>query len=188
MANDPRIEPALFLLSQRVTSAEPLMKTLAGILNFAVEENFRTEGSRLPGGWPKLSKKTIQQRTRLKLWPGKILDRHGASGLAGRNVMKWTGATAQVSNNLKYARIMNSGGNITMPARSEIFERARFKKNSKSGKKKGQFKRMGDNRAVKKGMAFKAFVINIPARPFMKLNADDTRKINSAILSYLTKL
>jgi phage gpG-like protein len=181
---DNRLEPALALLNSKVSSALPLMRTLAGILNFAVEENFRTEGKRLPGGWPQLSKKTIAQRKRLKLWPGKILDRHGASGLAGANTQKWTDTTSQVSNNKIQAPLMNYGGQIKVAARTEIFERLRFKK----GTRKGKFKKLSDDRAVKKGMAFQSYIINIPPRPFMKLNDDDIKKINSAIYSYLSRL
>ena len=178
------LDDSLKPLVNRAGNLTPVMRTIAGILNFAVTENFRTEGKRLKGGaWKRLSLKTIKQRTRLKLWPGRILDRHGASGLAGSLSQKWGPDFAQIGTNKVYAAIQNFGGTVQMPARSEIFERLRFKK----GNKKGKFKKLADDRAVKKGMTFKAHTISIPARPFLKVNNDDLSKIKSAIASYLSR-
>src|ERR1035438_5531051 len=74
------LDDALKPLAEKSKNLTPVMRTIAGIMDFAVEENFRTQGSRI-GGWKPLSSSTIRQRTRLKLWPGAILNRHGASGL-----------------------------------------------------------------------------------------------------------
>ena len=180
---DSRLDPALQYLSSKVTSAEPLMKSLAGILNYAIEENFNTQGSRLPGGWPQLAPATIKQRISKHLWPGKILDRHGASGLVGSIAQKWTDTSAQAGTNKVYAAILNFGGTTQHAARTEIFERLKFKK----GARKGKFKKLADDRAVKKGMAFKAYMVKIPPRPFLKLNSEDVFKINTAVYSYLKK-
>ena len=177
---DSRLEPALQFLSQKEKNKKPLMKTIAGIIDFAISENFRTEGSRLGKPWPKLSPKTIKQREKLHLWPGKILNRHGASGLEGSFTQKYDDNSAQAGTNKRYAAIHNFGGTIRQAPHSEIFARLRKKKS-------GQFKRLRkNNRPFAKGFTFKARTIVIPPRPFLKLNKDDIQRIKSAITNFLT--
>ena len=149
------LDDALKPLAEKSKNLKPVMRTIAGILNFAVEENFKTEGARNTK-WQQLAKSTIKERTRLHLWPGKILNRHGASGLIGSITQKYGNDFAQVGTNKIYARILQMGGTINIAARSEIYERMRFTK----GNKKGKFKRMGEKarnaRVIKQAMTFKA--------------------------------
>lgn len=65
----------------------PLMNDIGETLLESIQKNFEDEGR--PDKWDKLAKKTIKERTKLGLWPGKILNRHGTSGLLGAvNVLK----------------------------------------------------------------------------------------------------
>ena len=184
--NLSELDDALKPLASRSNNRVPLMRTIAGILRFGISENFRTEGKRLSGAntpWKPLAPRTIRERKRLKLWPGLILARHGASGLEGSFSQKWGNDFAQSGTNKTYAALMNLGGTVQMPARSEIFERLRFSK----GKKKGKFKKLADDRAVKKGLTFKAHSFVVPPRPFLRLADEDLKKIKSAVASYLTR-
>jgi len=180
---DSRLEAALKPLINKGKNLKPLMRAIAGIMNFAVEENFKTEGRRLKKGWTQLSNKTIKERTRKKKWPGKILNRHGASGLSGSINQKWEERSAQIGSNKAYAAIHQFGGTINRAARSEIFERLR----NTRGARKNKFKKLADDRAVKKGFSFKAYSVRIPARPFLELNKNDIKKIEDAVGNWLSK-
>lgn len=185
-----QIEDALRPLKDRLGNLSPVMSKVAGIMKYAVDQNFMTEGKRLSSkitgsssGWKKLSPTTIKERQRKGQWPGQILTRHGSSGLRGSITQNYDENSAQVGTNLNYAAIHQFGGEINIGARSEIFERIRYSK----GKKKGKFKKLADDRAVKQGLSFKARKIKIPARPFLAVNDDDILKIKKAVADFLVK-
>ncbi|MCS7285010.1 MAG: phage virion morphogenesis protein [Hydrogenobacter thermophilus] len=96
----------------------PLMRSLAGIMHHAVEENFAQEGR---PKWVPLSKRTEQARRRRGYWPGKILQMRGE--LAASISQSYSDREAVVGTNKVYARIHQLGGKAgrgkkaTIPAR-----------------------------------------------------------------------
>jgi phage virion morphogenesis protein len=162
-------------LADKIKNMRPLYVKIAGIMADSVEQNFQTEGKRLPGGWPQLAKSTIRAKT--KKGYSMILQNRGT--LASSIQASADNDAAYVGTNLKYARIQQLGGEIFHAPRSSIYTQNRFKR----GAKKGKFKK-GTNAG--QGFSYKGFTQKIPARPFLKLNDDDNAKINDAVIRYLT--
>lgn len=83
----------------------PLMRSIAGIMADAVEENFAQEGR---PKWLPLKPSTIKQRTRRGYWPGRILQQRGQ--LAASISAQSDATSAVVGTNLVYAAIHQLGG------------------------------------------------------------------------------
>lgn len=111
------INDMLSNMQDKVSDLTPLMKELAGIAEYAVEQNFRTEGSRLSFPWKK-SQRAINQG-------GKTLQDTGR--LAASITSKVTKDYATTGTNLVYAAIHNFGGKtgrglrVTMPERPFMY-------------------------------------------------------------------
>jgi len=86
----------------------------------------------------------------------------------------------EFGSNLPYAAIHQFGGDIQMPARSELFVRARYTRGSKS-KRKGMFKR---GTTPGKGFTRSAYTIKIDPRPYITLTDAMNRKAGEIIVGY----
>jgi phage virion morphogenesis protein len=103
--NDKDVRAMLDQVKRRAGNPAPLMKQIAGIMHYAVEENFEKEGR---PKWKPLAKSTIKQRTRKGYWPGKILQQKGQ--LAASISQKSDTTSAEVGTNKAYAAIQQFGG------------------------------------------------------------------------------
>ena len=84
----------------------PVMRTIAGIMADAVEQNFEKEGR--PDHWQPLALSTIKQREKHGHWPGQMLQRTGS--LASSVTIKFDANSASVGTNKVYAAIHQFGG------------------------------------------------------------------------------
>ena len=107
--NTDGFEAALDKLVRGLENREPLMRSLAGMMADAVEENFAQEGRPKWMGW---SPSTARRRR-----GGRILQLSGR--LAGSIGSYSDNDSAVVGTNVKYARIHQEGGEIDIPARSQ---------------------------------------------------------------------
>ncbi len=103
--DDDELNNLLNKLSSKAVNAAPLMKNIAGILEYSVEENFEEEGR---PKWDKLSSATIKQRSKKGYWPGKILQMQGE--LATSITSSYDSNSAAVGTNKVYAAIHQFGG------------------------------------------------------------------------------
>lgn len=71
---DTEVKALLSELYSRYKNLTPAMRSIAGTMHDAVEENFAQEGR---PKWAGLRPTTIAQRTKQGNWPGKILQRRG---------------------------------------------------------------------------------------------------------------
>lgn len=135
-------------------------------------------------GWTPLSQRTLKQRLRQGFGEGPILNRkRGRLGLKGGIIEASSGTKAMVGvrSGIPYALIHQLGGIIKRAARSETFKRTRASKSTKNYKK-GQFKKLPKDfgeRELGKGLSFKAFTINIPARKYLVF----TQQLKDQIIS-----
>lgn len=107
---------ALNGLSKNAGNTIPLMRSLAGDLQDAVEETFEKEGR--PGKWEGLAESTIESREKRGKWPGKILQVSGR--LANSISQRYNAREAVVGTNLPYARIHQKGGQAGRGGRTRI--------------------------------------------------------------------
>jgi phage virion morphogenesis protein len=169
------LEGLLKQASERASKKSPLMREIAAHMQDAVEQNFQSEG-RPP--WADLSKSTKQNRKAKGKWPGRKLQ---VSGQLVNSVSSDSSETkAIVGTNKVYAAIQQFGGVINRAARSETFQRSRFKR----GKKKGRFKKGSKSG---QGFSFKSSSSKIPARPFIGLADVDMERIKNSIVQFLMR-
>ncbi len=103
---EARIEykPILNALRQaaaQMNDKRPLMRSVAGVMFRAAEDNFEQEGR---PKWQDLHPGTKLARTKQGTWPGKILQRSGG-GLAASIVQRFDSNNAVVGSNKVYAAI-----------------------------------------------------------------------------------
>jgi len=96
---------ALRRAAAEMGNSRPLMRSVAGIMFRAVEDNFEQEGR---PKWRDLKPSTKLSRYKQGTWPGKILQRSGQ--LASSIVQFYDATTSVVGSNKVYARIQNNGG------------------------------------------------------------------------------
>jgi len=96
---------ALRAAAAEMSDARPLMRSVAGIMLRAVEDNFAEEGR---PKWRDLHPATKLSRYKEGKWPGQILQRSGR--LAASIVRRSTAREAVVGTNVIYAAIQNFGG------------------------------------------------------------------------------
>ncbi|WP_251271469.1 phage virion morphogenesis protein, partial [Enterobacter hormaechei] len=101
-------ERSLGELIKKLENRAPLMREMAAAMGDAVEENFAQQGRPAWMGW---SPVYARQRR-----GGKILQKSGR--LAASITQYSTNDDATVGTNVKYARIHQEGGEISIPARS----------------------------------------------------------------------
>ena len=157
-------------ISRKGINAVPLMRDISRIMHDAVEENFEKEGR---PKWKALAASTIRNRRRKGNWPGRILT--GSRGRLANSIQQSYSATsAVVGTNVKYARIQQLGGTIRHAARERIMHFGKNKKFAKPKKASYGMKSQG-----------KAYGSTIPARPFLRLEPSDGRRILEAARRFL---
>jgi len=96
---------ALRRAAGQMKDTRPMMRSVAGIMMRAVEDNFEQEGR---PKWKDLHPGTKAARAKEGTWPGKILQRSGS--LASSMVRQFDANTAAVGTNKIYAAIQFLGG------------------------------------------------------------------------------
>lgn len=144
---------ALRRAADEMGNARPLMRSVAGIMLRAVEDNFEQEGR---PKWKDLHPGTKMARAKESTWPGKILQRSG--GLASSIQQRFNEREAVVGTNKVYAAIQQFGGK-TKPH----VIKARTKRALSFG---GIVVRSVNHPGS-----------NIPARPYLRLTPGDLRDI-----------
>jgi len=144
-------------LSGKLQNKKPLYESIASIVKEAINENFRTEGKRLGGGWAPLAKSTLKRKQRGNL--SGIL--RGTGSLQNSISVRVDDSGISASSPLPYAAIHQYGG--TIPIR---------KRSAKSSVSKMMARKMG---------------VNIPARPYMQLNQSDLSRIYEAVKKWMNK-
>lgn len=137
-------------------NTRPLMRSVAGIMLRAVEDNFAEEGR---PKWKDLQPSTKLTRYKQGTWPGKILQRSG--GLAASITQSFDATSAVVGTNKVYAAINQFGGRTKPHVIRPKTKRAL----SFGGIVVRQVNHPGSN---------------IPARPFLRLTPRDLRDIVDA--------
>lgn len=99
---------ALRQLLDNLQERRELMGELAGIMTRSTQLNF-AEGGR-PGRWADLHPGTKEARRKQGTWPGQILVRSGAGGLASSIQADWDDNQAVAGTNKAYAAIHQFGG------------------------------------------------------------------------------
>ena len=112
------LDKRLQKLIKRTRDILPLTEKIAGGMFASTAENFEQEGR---PRWKGLSEDTIDNRTKIKKWPGSILQ---VSGELKKSInQKHTNSYALVGTNLNYAAIHQFGGKagrnrkVLIPAR-----------------------------------------------------------------------
>ncbi len=117
--DNTEINNKLLELAKSCENLRPFMKNAAGILSYAVEENFKNEGR--PEKWVDLSESTKKQRQKIGKWPGQILQVTTQLALSVNTF--YDDDSAVIGSNLAYAAIHQLGGKagknrkVNIPAR-----------------------------------------------------------------------
>ncbi len=109
------VEEKLLDLAKRGENLRPLMKNIAGVFAYSTEENFENEGR---PKWTGLKEVTKKARTKIKKWPGKILQVEGM--LASSLSTQYDENSAIIGSNLPYAAIHQKGGKAGRNKKVEI--------------------------------------------------------------------
>lgn len=169
----------LYALIDRMDQRQPFHAEIGQLLADSTRERFRTQKDPSGSAWTPLKPATIKARLRRKRSKIRILSETGA--LAGSIRFEADADSASVGSVLEdYAAIHQFGGSLDMPARKQVL---RFR-NAKSGN--------GRRFAAKKAKATstqevdrRAHKINIPARPYLGISADDQADIFTAAERWL---
>lgn len=105
----------LLYLAKRGENLRLLMKNIAGVFAYSTEENFENEGG---PKWTGLKEVTKKARTKIKKWPGKILQVVGM--LASSLSTQYDENSAIIGSNLPYAAIHQKGGKAGRNKKVEI--------------------------------------------------------------------
>lgn len=144
-------------------NTRPLMRSVAGIMMRAVEDNFEQEGR---PKWQDLHPGTKLSRAKQGTWPGKILQRSGS--LAASITQSFDAHTALVGTNKVYAAIQQFGGHT----RAHVIRAKNKRALSFGGIVVRQVNHPGSN---------------IPARPFLRLTPRDLRDIVQTANSFILR-
>lgn len=144
-------------------NARPLMRSVAGIMFRAVEDNFEQQGR---PKWQDLQPGTKMARAKEGTWPGKILQRSG--GLASSIQQRFNEREAVVGTNKAYAAIHQFGGRT-----SPHVIRPKTKRALSFG---GIVVRSVNHPGS-----------NIPARPYLRLTISDHRDILLASVQHYNR-
>lgn len=158
------------------------MEILSRDLESAVQQNFETEGARLPTGkWTPLKPSTIKRKK------GNVSILKDSGILAGSIVRAFNDAeaTAGVPHSLVHrAAIHQFGGEINIPPGDRILNFKKFR----SGKKKGKVRFAKKEKAsFSQKVLTKGHTIHIPARPFLAVNEDDVKAMKLHTQNYILK-
>lgn len=168
------VQDALGDLLNRLTEPAPVFAGISKELAYQVEQIFENEGpgfsalnanvkgrGTASGGWPQLAPSTVKKR-------GSAHPILQISGNLARSFLPFSGDDhAGIGSNSPYAPIHFLGGEIKMPARSQ---KAYFHQDKKTGAVGNKFvKKKKSNFA--QWVTLPAYVINIPARPMLPVDA-----------------
>lgn len=154
---------------------QDLMPRLGEYLQASTEKRFKTQTAPDGTAWAPLQPRYARRKKYAK---DKILTLRGY--LRGGIHYQVTGAAeVEVGSNTKYAAIHQLGGSIDQNAQSrKVRYRSVAGRVLFAGKK---HKRGVTERWVTRG----AYQVNIPARPFLGISADDDKEIRSIILDWV---
>lgn len=166
-------ERSLGDLIKKLEHREPLMREMAAAIGDAVEENFAQQGRPAWMGWsPAYARKRHG---------GKILQKSGR--LAASITQYSTNDEATVGTNVKYARIHQEGGEISIAARSQ---KAYYRQN-KDGSLNHRFAKKSQAN-FEQWNTIGAYKIKMPARPFLHLTEDDVERMENTAEQYLKRI
>lgn len=168
------VEKSLGELINRLEHREPLMRELAAAMSDAVEENFAREGRPAWMGW-KSNSYWAKRRG------GKILQKSGR--LAKSITQVSSNDEAMVGTNVKYARIHQEGGEISIASRSQ---RAYYRQHKDGSVGKRFVKKSRSN--FSQWHTIGAYKITMPARPFLHLTKDDVSGMEKTAEDYLKRI
>ncbi len=179
------VDQALGRLAGFSRSKRPLMRSIAGIMADAVEENFAQEGR---PKWLGLAPATRKRRG-----DGKILQDKGR--LAASIVSRADGESAAVGTNVRYAAIHQFGGEITRAAHSgwvrlRTDARGNLIRQGTEGRaaRLAVFAKDSHKRARTVRYTSGEGKTKIPARPFLALTQVDADNIERTVSEYLANL
>ncbi|EOC9365103.1 phage virion morphogenesis protein [Enterobacter asburiae] len=162
-------DAGLLKLIRSTKQRHDLMTALAGTMLDAVEENFQQQGRPKWLGWsPAYAKKRGS---------GQILQKTGRLAASIRAAI--TNDDATVGTNVRYARIHNEGGVIKHEARTTDL----YFKQYKNGSVSRQFVKKRNSNFVQSA-TIGAHTVNMPARPFLQLIAEDIKELESTAIRY----
>lgn len=166
-------ERSLAELISKFEHRAPLMRILANDMEDAVQENFAQQGRPEWMGWsPRYAKRR---------GPGQILQRSGR--LASSIVSYSDNDTAMAGTNVIYAAVHQSGGKISIPARSQ----QAYYKQSKDGSVGNQFVKKSKSN-YSEWNTIPSYTINMPARPFLHLTESDVEGMESKITDFFSQI
>ncbi|HET7558881.1 MAG TPA: phage virion morphogenesis protein [Limnochordia bacterium] len=168
---DDKITPELQAKARRLQSfREPLVQAQALMLR-SVDQNFRSDGR---PKWPPLAPSTVAQRRKGSSRPLQDTGRLRVSVTAqdGTGAVRTVNdSVAIIGTTVKYARLMQEGGTINVPALTP--------------KRAKALRWIGGGGAVHFARRTKAHTVSIPARPFLLFQAEDERRIVTIFRRYI---
>ncbi len=152
----------------RTSDPTPAYREIGLFLSSRVQENFRIGGN---PPWPP-SRRAMKQHGQTLLDTGRLMRDESMPEISRDGI--------RFGSNLPYAAIHHYGGEINMPARSELFIRNRYT-TSGSAHRRGQFKS-----GTKEGRGFtrRAYTIRMPARPAIVFGQPDLETAAGIARSY----
>lgn len=166
-------ERSLAELISKFEKRAPLMRILAADMEDAVQENFAQQGRPKWMGW--------SPRYARRRGPGQILQRSGR--LASSIVSYSDNDTAMAGTNVIYAGIHQSGGKISIPARSQ----QAYYKQGKDGSVGNQFVKKSQSN-YSEWNTLPAYSIKMPARPFLHLTESDVEGMEEKITDFFSQI
>lgn len=160
-----KINPALRPLWDRVKNKRPLYEALKSVGMEAIEENFATEGKRLPVPWAE----------RKKEYGHPMLQKSGH--MASSIQSGATGESAWWGTNVKYAKAHVEGMTINVPARSQVINFRRITRGKNKGTRFSKPKKAQFSQKVYR----KAYSFKMPKRNPFEFTDDDFRKMNETL-------
>lgn len=144
-----------------------LFKEVAFRLAHSVQKNFEKGGR--PERW-KISKRARRESGQTLLRTGRLMRSVSMPTINAQGI--------EFGSNLPYAAIHQFGGEIQMPARSELFRHLRISR----GRRKGKFKKGTE---PGRGFTRSGYTIRMPARPYIVFQSEDVEDTGRIILSHL---
>lgn len=164
------------LEAQSQTDTGSLAPRLGEYLQSSTQARFKTQTAPDGTPWAPLKRSTVRRK---KQNPDKILTLRGYL----RGGIHWQALddnTVQVGSNLKYAAIHQFGGQIQKPERQ-----ATVRHRTTAGRV--LFAGLRHKKATERQVTIGAHTVNIPARPFLGISAQDDREIREIIRDWVTE-
>ena len=171
------MEPVIINLYNKIKDKTEINRELSSDLHFAVDENFKTEGSRLGKTWVPLSPLYSRKKNKDPRASKLILHRYGS--LQRSIIEKYSDEFAAVSTNDIRAGALFFGTTIQHYPRQETFTRTT--KNNKFSKLPKEFSK----RNIGQGTKYRAYSVTIPARNAFQVNNSDYDKFANTIAEHI---